>query len=327
MSWPRASLHVVSGKGGTGKSTVAAALALALASDGQHVLLCEVEGRQGIARLFGVEPLPYAEKKLGAGLDGASARPGTVHALHVDPESALLEHLREHYRLGRAARLLQRYGIVEFATTIAPGARDVLLTGKVFEAVVRETGRTYDTVVVDAPPTGRIVPFLAVNSEVSELAESGPLREQVAQMAELFCSPRTQVHLVTLLEEMPVQETHEGIEQLRERGLHVGSVFMNQTRPRDLATADVTAALDGTLDRVPLEKDLQEVVPDASPALLAEFFHEVRDHAERRALEDRLRTRVEGFGVPTYELERLPHGIDPGGLYDLATELREQGIR
>ena len=62
--WPGVRLHVVTGKGGTGKTTVAAALALALASRGQHVLLCEVEGRQGIAQLFDVPPLPYEERRI-----------------------------------------------------------------------------------------------------------------------------------------------------------------------------------------------------------------------------------------------------------------------
>ncbi|MCL2612534.1 MAG: P-loop NTPase, partial [Nocardioidaceae bacterium] len=66
--WSRVRLHVVTGKGGTGKSTVASALALALASAGRNVLLCEVEGRQGIARMFDVDPLPYAEQRLATGL-------------------------------------------------------------------------------------------------------------------------------------------------------------------------------------------------------------------------------------------------------------------
>jgi anion-transporting ArsA/GET3 family ATPase len=89
--WPNVSLHVVTGKGGTGKSTVAAALALALASQGKHVLLCEVEGRQGIARMFDVDPLPYAERRIATGLrtDGAPGDTGgVVHALHIDAESA-----------------------------------------------------------------------------------------------------------------------------------------------------------------------------------------------------------------------------------------------
>ncbi len=154
--WPRVKLHVVTGKGGTGKSTVAAALALALASHGKNVLLCEVEGRQGIARMFDVDELPYEERRIAAGLSEADGTPGTVHALHIDPESALLEYLSMYYKLGRAGRALDRFGVIEFATTIAPGVRDVLLTGKVFEAAKQErrgkNARQYDAVVLDAPP-------------------------------------------------------------------------------------------------------------------------------------------------------------------------------
>ena len=84
-------LHVVTGKGGTGKTTVAAALAMSLAGEGKKVLLCEVEGRQGIAQLFDVPPLPYEERKIAVGLDG-----GSVYALAIDPESALLEYLATH---------------------------------------------------------------------------------------------------------------------------------------------------------------------------------------------------------------------------------------
>jgi anion-transporting ArsA/GET3 family ATPase len=217
--WPRVRLHVVTGKGGTGKTTVA--LALALASQGKNVLVCEVEGRQGLARMFDVDPLPYAETLIATGLrtgpDGAGTRPGTVHALHIDPESALLEYLAMYYRLGRAGKALDRFGVIEFATTIAPGVRDVLLTGKVFEAVQRNSRNKgaiqYDAVVLDAPPTGRITQFLNVSDELAGLAKVGPIKSQADTMMTLFRSPRTAVHLVTVLEEMPVQETADGIEQ------------------------------------------------------------------------------------------------------------------
>ena len=106
-------LHVVTGKGGTGKTTVAAALAMSLSAGGRKVLLCEVEGRQGIAQLFDVPPLPYEERPIAVGPDG-----GDLHALAIDPESALLEYLQMFYRLGRAGRALDRFGIIDFATTI-----------------------------------------------------------------------------------------------------------------------------------------------------------------------------------------------------------------
>ncbi len=228
--WPRVELHVVTGKGGTGKSTVAAALALALASTGKNVLLCEVEGRQGIAQMFDVPQLPYEERRIARGLAGPRGRAGNVFALHIDAESALLEYLSMYYRLGRAGRALDRFGVIDFATTIAPGVRDVLLTGKVFEATRRNrrkgsssrTGVEYDAVVLDAPPTGRITQFLNVNEELAGVAKVGPIKTQADTVMTLFRSPRTAVHLVTVLEEMPVQETADGIAALREARLPVG---------------------------------------------------------------------------------------------------------
>src|SRR5689334_7817511 len=228
MATGQSRLHIVTGKGGTGKTTVAASLALALASEGQDVLLCEVEGRQGIARIFDLDPLPYEERRIASGSDGSSDRRGNVYALHIDPESALLEYLAMYYKLGRAGRALDRFGVIEFATTIAPGVRDVLLTGKVFEAAKDgrkgKNVRQYDAVVLDAPPTGRIAQFLGVNSELAGLAKMGPIKSQADTVMGLFQSPRTAVHLVTILEEMPVQETHDGIAELRAAGLPVGGI-------------------------------------------------------------------------------------------------------
>ena len=332
--WPRVRLHVVTGKGGTGKSTVAASLALALASQGRNVLLCEVEGRQGIARMFDVDPLPYAERRIATGLsageDGGERRAGVVHALHIDPEAALMEYLAMYYRLGRAGRALDRFGVIEFATTIAPGVRDVLLTGKVYEAVQRNSRNKgaidYDAVVLDAPPTGRITQFLNVSDELAGLARVGPIRHQADTMMTLFRSPQTAVHFVTVLEEMPVQETADGIAQVRAAGLPVGGVVVNLLRPRDLRVKDLAAARRGELDRAAIGADLATAGVAVTDDLLDGLLDEARDHAVRRALEDAQRKLVKELGVPTYELTRLAGGVDLGGLYELAAGLRDQGL-
>ncbi|MGZ4437887.1 MAG: ArsA family ATPase [Nocardioidaceae bacterium] len=319
-------LHVVTGKGGTGKSTVAAALALALASTGKTVLLCEVEGRQGIAQMFDVPPLPYEERRVASGPDDGP----DVYALAIDPESALLEYLSMYYRLGRAGKALDRFGVIDFATTIAPGVRDVLLTGKVYEAVNRnkrgKNSREYDAVVLDAPPTGRIAQFLNVNSELAGLAKMGPIRSQADTVMTLLRSQRTAVHLVTVLEDMPVQETADGIEELRKAGLPVGGVVVNLVRSKELDDTARDRALAGELPRDKIVEGLEHAGVKPTKTLVDGLLAEARGHAERRELEDEQRKRITELDVPTYELPRLPDGMDLGGLYELAADLREQGM-
>jgi anion-transporting ArsA/GET3 family ATPase len=321
-TWDGVRLHIVTGKGGTGKTTVAGALALALAAGGGRTLVVEVEGRQGLAQLFDTPPLEYAERRLASAPDG-----GEVFGLSVDAEDALLEYLQLFYRMRGAGRLLDRAGVVDFATTIAPGMRDVLMTGKVYEAVgKRRAGRReYDAVVLDAPPTGRIARFLNVNAEVAGLAKMGPIRSQADSIMRLLRSPRTVVHLVTLLEEMPVQETLDAVEELQTIALPVGGVIVNMMRKPPMRPADLVAAAKGTLSAEDVTDGLKAAGVDASPATVDALLQEAAAAAERAALEKRERRRIAVLGRPTYELPWLADGVDLGGLYVLAADLTRQG--
>ncbi len=321
-------LHVVTGKGGTGKTTVAAALAMALAAEGGRTLLVEVEGRGGLAQLFDSPPLPYAEKRIAVAPGG-----GEVFALPIDPEEALLEYLEMFYHLGRAGRGLRRLGFVDFVTTIAPGLRDVLLTGKAYEAVgPRRGGRQeYDAVVMDAPPTGRIAQFLNINTEVAGLAKGGPVHNQAESIMRLLRSGRTAVHFVTVLEEMPVQETLDGVAEIAAIGLPVGAVLVNMVRTPALPAEALDAARAGTLDRPSIGAALRKVGvgADGPPfeALLDALLSEAAEHAERVALETVERADLVATGRPVLELPALVEGVDLGALYSLGTLLRDQGVR
>ncbi|MCW2748654.1 MAG: ATPase [Nocardioidaceae bacterium] len=312
-------LHIVTGKGGTGKTTIAASLAMALADKGKKVLLCEVEGRQGIAQLFDVPPLPYEERKVAVGLGG-----GQVFALAIDPEAALLEYLQMYYKLGRAGRALDRFGIIDFATTIAPGVRDVLLTGKVYEAARRRTGKafTYDALILDAPPTGRITRFLNVNSEVAGLAKVGPIRRQSDSIMKMMRAPETHVHLVTVLEEMPVQETLDGIAGLKSERLPVGTVVVNQVRDSPLP--------EGGLDRLRAHKvvlaDVERSLKKAglSDIDAEDFVLEGEAHAQRQSLQDAQRSVLVTADQPVAEVPYLTDGVDLGALFELAEILKTE---
>lgn len=316
--WP-ARLHVVTGKGGTGKTTVAAALALALSAGGHRTLLVEVEGRQGIAQLFGTDPLPYEERRIAQTGDG-----GQVRALAVDPEQALLEYLDRFYRLGAAGRALRRLGAIDFATTIAPGLRDVLLTGKVKEATTRtEAGRrVYRAVVLDAPPAGRIGRFLNVTAETARLAKVGPIKTQSEGVAALLRSPMTQVHLVTLLEEMPVQETADTLAELAELRLPIGRIVVNAARPPLLA-GDPAGPIGGRTGatRSQLRDGLVAAGLPADRATVAGLHAETGQYLARERLATRLRAELAELGHPLVELPLLPDGADRAGLGTLAAAL------
>src|SRR5699024_10896265 len=146
-------------------------------------------------------------------------------------------------------------GAIEFATTLAPGLRDVLFTGKIKECVGRtdQRGRhLYDAVVVDAPPTGRVVKFLDVTRAMADLAKSGPIREHSDGVIRLVHSGDTVVHLVTLLEELPVRETLETVHELHAADLRTGGVLLNRVRPNRLPNRSVDPAADGRLDEARL---------------------------------------------------------------------------
>jgi len=327
--WEGVRLHVVTGKGGTGKTTVAGALALALASGGKRVLLMEVEGRQGIAQLFDSAPLPYAERKI-AVAPAAAARPGgDVYALNADPESALIEYLEMFYNLRHAGAVLTKLGVIDFATTIAPGLRDVLLTGKAAEAVRRKSGGApvYDAVVMDAPPTGRIGRFLNVTTEISGLAKVGPVRGHADSVLRVIHSPQTAVHFVTLLEEMPVQETLDGIAELSglDGGIAPGGIMINMTRPLDLPGEQLAAAAQGQLDEEELVLGLKAAGLDDSRTLAADLAAELAEQATAAAGQQVQQRRLDAAGQPCYELPLIPDGMDLAGLYRLAAALREQG--
>lgn len=335
VGWPsrlsKARLHFVSGKGGTGKSTISAALALALAAGGRRVLLVEVEERQGIAQLFDVPPLPYAEVKI-ATADGG----GQVNALAIDIEAAFLEYLDMFYNLGLAGRAMRRIGAIEFATTIAPGLRDVLLTGKIKEVVTRDkkepgssrSARTaYDAVVVDSPPTGRISRFLDVTKAVSDLAKGGPVHSQADGVVKLLHSDQTAIHLVTLLEALPIQETLEAIDELTEMGLPIGSVIVNRNIPAYLSAGDLAKAAEGDIDADAVRAGLEGASITLSDSGFAGLLTETIQHATRISARAESAALLDALDVPRLELPALPDGVDLGSLYELAEELERQGVR
>ena len=311
---PRHTWHIVSGKGGTGKTTMAGALACALATSGRRILLCEVEGRNGISELFDVAPLSGAEERR------ISRTPsgGMVYGLSVDAEDALMEYLDTFYHLSIAGRALDRFGAVDFATSIAPGLRDVLLTGKVYEAVrrkIKNRPNAYDAVVLDAPPTGRIAQFLNVHAAVAGLAKVGPIRNQADSIMRLLRSATTAVHIVTLLEDMPVTETEEAVAALRPTQIRIGAVIENMVTPTPLDHHQLeTAAAGSVILKVP------GLTIKQNHALASEFAIE----AARTLQEQQRHDRLTALGLPLVQVAFDHGGIDEGAIFAIADQLTDQ---
>jgi anion-transporting ArsA/GET3 family ATPase len=193
--------------------------------------------------------------------------------------------------------------------------RDVLLTGKVKESTTRshDGRRVYDAVVLDAPPTGRIGRFLNVTAETARLAKMGPIKTQSEGVASLLRSPITAVHVVTLLEEMPVQETLDAIAELRALNISIGRIIVNNARPALLTAGRVTKA--------ELKRGLAEAGLPTDPATVSGLAAEAKAYLTRRELEESLRGDLAEAGRPIVELPLFPGGIDRAALDELASSL------
>jgi hypothetical protein len=176
--------------------------------------------------------------------------------------------------------------------------------------------------VLDAPPTGRVSRFLNVSAEVSGLAKVGPIRSHADSVANVIKSPQTAVHFVCTLEEMPVQETLDGIAEIRSvPGMQVGGIVINMARAAVLSQQELKnppdlAAMSTALDAAGLDD------PDSLAVALAT---ELSEHARHIELTDQERTQLEAAGQPIYELPLIVEGIDLAALHKLAAELRAQG--
>jgi anion-transporting ArsA/GET3 family ATPase len=220
-------LLFVTGKGGVGKTTVAAALGLLASGHGLRTLVCEVEPKGDLSFAYECGPTPFQGRDVATNL----------RAMSMDTEASLREYLRHVAKVPVIGRISPVARAFDFVATAAPGIREILTMGKLcFE--VRENH--YDLVVVDASATGHVVGQLAAPTGINELVRVGVVRSQTEWMLEILRDPtKTGVVLVTTPEEMPVSEAIDLAGRLAEETpVHLACVIANRVLPELFGRAE-----------------------------------------------------------------------------------------
>jgi anion-transporting ArsA/GET3 family ATPase len=235
-------LVVVTGKGGVGRTTVAAALGLLSARRGRRTVVCEVAQQDRLPALFGASGEEHSEIELAPGLFSVS----------LQPERAMHEWLRHQLKSGALAGLLGGSRLFSYLTAAAPGVAELVTIGKVWDLAQpsrRTGGTTFDTVVMDSPATGHGLALLSAPRTYANIARVGPIARQAASIdAFLRDSSATGVLSVALPEEMPVNETVDLEQRLAgDLGMDVDQVVANGVLPARFTAADVRRlrSLDG----------------------------------------------------------------------------------
>lgn len=277
------------GKGGVGKSTLTAALAIEAAARGMRPLVVELGHRATMRSVFGVDAVGFVPRSVGHG----------VHAMSVEMEQAVVEYMAQHVPSKRLARAIVSNQVLERLFRAMPAVGEIATVNALhrIEAEKDPTGRPrWAPILVDLDATGHALMFLELRQVVAHLMGAGPMRRLVDEMAETFADPRrTRLNLVTLPDELPVTETLELHARLRGTGsVAFGRVFVNRVPSTGLAELGeaVTA--------------LREAAARGGDAeLLADAELATRSlEAERAARRQIERLRAE-LPVPIVELPRL----------------------
>ncbi len=213
-------LLFVTGKGGVGKTTIAASLALLASQRGKRTLVGEIDAKGNLADFFEIGPTTFKEREVSPGL----------YAMSMDTEESLKEYLSLQLKVPLVARLGPLARTFDFVANAAPGVKEILTVGK-FLWEVREG--SYDLVVVDAVATGHITGQLAAPQAIPELVQVGMVRDQTGWMLDMLGDPaQTGVVIVAAPEEMPVNETLELADKLRdETVVDLAAVVVNRVLP------------------------------------------------------------------------------------------------
>ncbi len=295
-------LLFVTGKGGVGKSTIAAGLALLAAEQGKRVLVVEVDAKGNLTDFFEHDSVGFDPEEVHAG----------VHVLTMDTEASLREYLKLHLRVPMLGRIGPVARAFDFVATAAPGVREILTVGKICHEVRQSIDgeAPWDLVVVDAAATGHIVAQLGAADTIRDLVSVGVVRNQTQWMTDLLSDPEiTALNVVATPEEMPVNESIELVGRVRDQlSVPLGSVILNRVLP-ELFTHD--------------DEEIFEALRDGEPAAV------LADQAGPgvTAVLDGARLAVTLRRTRSSHLSRLRESVDLPQLYLPYLFIRSHGLR
>jgi len=315
-------LHFVVGKGGVGKTTVAAAFARMLARRGRRTLAVEMDVGGRLPTVLGHPGEARTPVAVGPNL--------TV--LSVDGRAALEEYLGMVIPVRRLLSTVFTSRIYQYFVAAAPGLKELMTVGKIWFEATRETdGRpTWDAIVVDAPATGHSLQYLRMPQAASETFGAGLVQREAARVLELLRDPRqTAIHVVTLGEDMPVSETLETHAQLvDDLGMPLGRIVVNRVHERAFEAATVATLRSASRATSGRDAQILAAVADRAEieagwtAINAEHIARLREAVGGDALVIVPFLFSEEFGVA--QLDEVARRLE-GALVSTPTTLRREG--
>ncbi|HZO58970.1 MAG TPA: ArsA-related P-loop ATPase [Solirubrobacterales bacterium] len=308
-------LIFVTGKGGVGKSTVAAALGVAAARQGKRTIVCEVAQQERMSYVFHREGVGYRETEIGEDL----------YAFSIDPQHALEEYLQMQIRIKPVYDLMFKNRIFTYFAAATPGLRELVTVGKIWELAQLDRrvkkGSKYDLVIVDAPATGHGLGLLRTPKTFGDIARVGPIKRQADTIFEFITDTSlTSVVAVAWPEEMPVNETVDLQRNLdRDLGLPLDLVLMNGIYPELFTDAEAAVLRDHA------EQDANGNGDPAGTARRAAVRAALSEHRRAGANTEQLERLAEGTGQDPVELPFLfrPQ-LDMEAVEELADRIEEQ---
>ncbi len=279
--WDRR-LLVVTGKGGVGKTTVCAALALAAARKGKRVLICETQGAERIPSLFGQRPHGY---QIGV------AAPG-ISSFSITSEASIEDYLLKVLHFKRLYQMVFRNRVMGPFIDAVPGLHDLIQLGKIMD-LERTPGYPVDLYIVDAPATGHGVAMLTAPRTMMDLTRRGPFHDNARLVADVVEDPqKTSLILVSTPEEMPVNETLDLYGRLGKLRSQVAGVLLNEVHPPPVS------------DPAMLRACLPTLRTEESNTALLDLAEQLQRRQERQ---DIARSRLATLPAPRWELPFLYH--------------------